>query len=193
MPLWTSRLTHTTSAKGNTPNSRRPDISNIDLDLNPLVFAPEESWTPSQIFQQDEPALSTRFAVVESRGHNRARSMYDKMPSTVTSARKKNESTGPNTLQSDGIVLAESSEMHSLKQWQSNEDEQDWVTGVCATCGTKVKWPRNAHEFRCAICLMVNDLLPSSIRHARDGPGQPASHSIVAMQSSQTRRERIHL
>lgn len=34
----------------------------------------------------------------------------------------------------------------------------DLVSGKCATCDSLVRWPRHLNVFRCAVCLMVNDL-----------------------------------
>ena len=39
--------------------------------------------------------------------------------------------------------------------------EKYFVTGKCATCDSRVRWPRHLDVFRCTVCLMVNDLKPS--------------------------------
>ena len=41
-------------------------------------------------------------------------------------------------------------------------DQPGFAIGRCATCGTKLRWPRHVFSFRCTICLMINDLRPVS-------------------------------
>ena len=43
---------------------------------------------------------------------------------------------------------------------QEWKDEPEDVIGGCATCGSKLRWPRGTLVFRCTVCLMINDLQP---------------------------------
>lgn len=62
-------------------------------------------------------------------------------------------------------------------------DERDMEAGNCATCDSRVKWPRGVNEFRCSTCLMVNDLKPAQPRSrsprdpAAQPPGQTSGHA----------------
>lgn len=40
--------------------------------------------------------------------------------------------------------------------------EKDLVIGKCRTCDCAMKWPRQVDSYRCQICLMINDLKPST-------------------------------
>ncbi len=36
------------------------------------------------------------------------------------------------------------------------------ATGRCSTCDSTMKWPQHLDSFRCQVCLMINDMKPSS-------------------------------
>jgi E3 ubiquitin-protein ligase HECTD2 len=42
----------------------------------------------------------------------------------------------------------------------SSVGSKDWNMGRCMTCGSLVRWPRELHVFKCAICVTINDLQP---------------------------------
>jgi len=37
-------------------------------------------------------------------------------------------------------------------------NENDLVSGKCATCDSTVRWPRHLDVFRCTVCFMITDL-----------------------------------
>lgn len=51
------------------------------------------------------------------------------------------------------------------------QDDGNSSTGRCATCSSKVTFPKSVREFRCTVCLMVNDLDIRPPRHVRRGEG----------------------
>lgn len=55
---------------------------------------------------------------------------------------------------------------------QGQLESRDMEAGSCATCDTRVRWPRGVNEFRCGTCLMVNDLRPVQSR-SRSPRGAP--------------------
>ena len=46
---------------------------------------------------------------------------------------------------------------------QGRKDEPEHVIGRCATCDSKLRWPRGIFVFRCTVCLMINDLQPARV------------------------------
>ena len=48
-------------------------------------------------------------------------------------------------------------------------EEGDTTTGRCATCSTKLNHPRGVLQFRCAACIMVNDLESKPMRDIGQG------------------------
>ena len=61
-------------------------------------------------------------------------------------------------------------------------DQPGFAIGRCATCGTKLRWPRHVFSFRCTVCLMINDLRPVS-KHV---PSTIASRTDVAVRPRRT-------
>lgn len=57
------------------------------------------------------------------------------------------------------------------KSSTKKQDDANNSTGRCATCGSKVSYPKGVLEFRCTVCLMVNDLKIRPPRHVRRGEG----------------------
>lgn len=53
-----------------------------------------------------------------------------------------------------------------LKMSPSDDPSQtslkDCMTGRCGTCNSLVRWPRHLDFFRCSVCLMINDIKPTS-------------------------------
>lgn len=57
------------------------------------------------------------------------------------------------------------------KSKTKKQDDTNNPAGRCATCGSKVSYPEGVSEFRCTVCLMVNDLKVRPPRHVRRGEG----------------------
>lgn len=55
------------------------------------------------------------------------------------------------------------------KSGTKKQDDGNSSTGRCATCGGKVTYPKGVMEYRCTVCLMVNDLKIRPPRHIRRG------------------------
>jgi len=55
------------------------------------------------------------------------------------------------------------------KSSTKKQDDANNSAGRCATCGSKVSYPKDVLEFRCTVCLMVNDLKIRPPRHVRRG------------------------
>lgn len=70
-------------------------------------------------------------------------------------------------LQDDGIDVSDGPEALSIGS-ESNDHMAlatggpPQATGKCSTCDSTMKWPKHLDSFRCQVCLMVNDLKPSS-------------------------------
>jgi len=62
-------------------------------------------------------------------------------------------------------------------------DENELDVVICATCETKAKVPKAVAEYRCSICLMINDLKISTPKVTAgvtpDGGDSALSKSIV--------------
>ncbi|EON67612.1 hypothetical protein W97_06980 [Coniosporium apollinis CBS 100218] len=76
-------------------------------------------------------------------------------------------------------------------------EDADLETGKCMTCDSKVRWPKNLNVFRCAACLMINDLEPASLCNAasigqdQQSATQPASRSGAHTRPVLTRRGQL--
>lgn len=74
------------------------------------------------------------------------------------------------------------SKMSPRRKGQSAKPEEgDTESGHCATCGSRVKWPKGIAEFRCTTCLMVNDLKVSKRRNTYQPSREPVSPQAEAL------------
>lgn len=64
-------------------------------------------------------------------------------------------------------------------------DERDMEAGHCATCDSRVRWPRGLTEYRCSTCLMINDLrLPNRHPPRETGHELPSRAGTVPSRSA---------
>ena len=155
MPGWSSRLF--------------PNSTSSQARRNPSPdFDEEIGYLPRPPFAQDIPG--------PSRGHGYYGSSPPKGPGGSPRSRPHKHTgsemmLGAGKKPSAGAVRFESSSYPSTsdtllqqrglsipKPGKGKVEERDMDTGNCATCDTRVKWPRGVNEFRCGTCLMVNDL-----------------------------------
>ena len=158
MPSWTARLNI------GSPQSSRPSPKPKTHDLrNPTQVESPTEWTSQDSPLHSVPALipPTRPAVSpwgseQNAQHSRSRSTP--FPTIVGSHDAAGKAGSAHDLFHGHNALPEGSRTHGFAQ----DAEKDFAKGSCATCDTKVRWPRNLDTFRCTICLMVNDLKPTS-------------------------------
>ena len=165
MPSWSSRLLSNPSSSSSSA-SRNPRNSSPDKDLSQPPRAPYAGFPgpPSQHGPSTHqprpgqaPALDVPAAPGSPRSRPHARSVSDKIPAFLGGVKKKLASSPP---ESDlkSVPLIDDFMADETIPGQPRNDDRDQQTGHCATCDSKVKWPRGVMEFRCTNCLMINDL-----------------------------------
>lgn len=167
MPSWPTRLLH-----GSPPTKK---------DSTPPIFPCQgHSFNnDSQLDSQhqvkalaDGPALvsassSTGLTPVRALQHSRSVShpVLSSLKSHGGRARKVEEiiKGGVETL--DALAssvtpasLSTNAQMDTNHKTATQQRDNDLVSGKCATCDSTVRWPRHLNVYRCAVCLMVNDL-----------------------------------
>ena len=93
--------------------------------------------------------------------------MHTSSDKMFTSARRKKP--GPvefesRSYPSAGDTIVFDGPLAGAKIGKGRPEDASMDVGNCATCDTRVKWPKGVNEFRCGTCLMVNDLKPAQIR-----------------------------
>ena len=183
MPGWPSRFL-STSATHSSSSSNHRDLPSCDTDkeLPQSPRAPFSSFPgPPQHAAQSRPIqvqpeeMARPNASPRRRPH--ARSVSDKLPSIFGVGRRKTTSATPEpesrSFPTEGGFMSELAPPPINLSGKGKHDERDtnMETGNCATCDSRVKWPRGVGEFRCSTCLMVNDLIPANMRSG--GPKEP--------------------
>lgn len=64
--------------------------------------------------------------------------------------------------------LSTNVQMDTTHKTATYQRDSDLVSGKCATCDSLVRWPRHLNVFRCAVCLMVNDLKHMTMKPSND-------------------------
>lgn len=78
------------------------------------------------------------------------------------------ESPGSLTFSVPPSSLSTNAQMDPTSKTATQQRDTDLVAGKCATCDSLVRWPRQLDAFRCAVCLMVNDLKQTMIKSSKD-------------------------
>lgn len=100
--------------------------------------------------------------------------VQSKKPSCVEEVESTSVSASSDAYMTDRLQLGG-------RSGKARSDDRDLESGQCATCGSKVRWPKGLHEFRCATCLMINDLTTAQSRTntLRDHAGAASSRSGI--------------
>ncbi|KAI9652321.1 MAG: putative E3 ubiquitin-protein ligase HTD2 [Alyxoria varia] len=183
MPGWPSRFLSTSATHNNSSaNHRGLPSSNTDKELPHLPRAPFPPFPGSpQHAAQDRPTQVQPEEMarpnVSPRRRSHARSVSDKLPSIFGGGRRKTTSAAPEpesrSFPTEGEFMSELAPPPVNLGSKGKHDERDGHVdiGNCATCDSRMKWPKGVGEFRCSTCLMVNDLNPVNTRFA--GPKEP--------------------
>lgn len=163
MPSWPTRL-FLGSSNTNNPASNQPQPSND----NPLQSNRQRGPTQPATSLRSPPLRATgdsQINPVHRRASQHGRSISHPFPSIFGSGKKKlpreedeDKVIDAKTLLtgSPGLYINDQAGMSRLSG--GNIDDNDFISGRCATCDSQVRWPKNLDVFRCTVCLMVNDL-----------------------------------
>jgi hypothetical protein len=164
MPGWSSRSLQPNPRSNFTTPS--PGVHpHVEGDHDYITPVPAPSLQdPMNPFGNTLQASSTRAS--PARSPRRIRSTSVNLPSSSETG-DKNLSRGIEFEHRSALVASsvdgnvESELKRHTTRPQANED--DFASGRCATCDQKVKWPRSCTEYRCGMCLMINDLTPKNL------------------------------
>ena len=169
MPPWHSRL-HLGS-----PSSKRSSTARSSGQANPLLDQQVDRAPSSDPRLHEVPVLPAQTSrsprLWDAPHHSRSHSPPLLLPSNPKKHSEEDrdldfndgllEGLGDPTSRPIGLStkdIISSPARSSLKQ----NGERDLVTGNCVTCDSSVRWPRYLDVFRCTVCLMVNDLKPTT-------------------------------
>ena len=178
MPGWPSRLLYNT-ATGQSSSRRAPSPDSLydgDFDLPdiPIPFATQErcgSSGVSNTYGSPPPQGSSNAPRMRPHMHTSS----DKIFGSGRTKKPSQNQFEPRSYPSVADPLSDRGPL-GPRLAKGKADEREMEAGSCATCDTKVKWPKGINEFRCGTCLMVNDLKPAlaGIRAPRDAAPQQA-------------------
>ncbi|KAL6717466.1 putative E3 ubiquitin-protein ligase [Lecanora helva] len=168
MPPWPSRLPVASSGADQTPSSTKgkgqkkpPHISQrLDNDLQhpPLLGVPflasNDPFAPSPPKQKPRHGRSHSNPFASLFGHG-------KKSEKIADAEIQYDGLDRQTTSSSG--LSSTVQMAGTNGVTAHSGEKELVAGKCSTCDSTMKWPRQVDSYRCQVCLMINDLRPSSI------------------------------
>ena len=163
MPTWP----FSTSSSSRTPGAAARVNSSTDQIPTTVASSPrDETRSPpheSDETQSRNPATSPR------RTH--VRSLSSSLPAIFGGAKKK--SSGDDVAENAGVGYGGNIEsapspkrktQNLANNQRGRQNDVEMEAGSCATCGSRIKWPKGVTEFRCSTCLMINDLKPSKRR-----------------------------
>lgn len=139
MPLWSSRLLSNNSS--NTSSSNGPSTTRSPPDASTPRSRPDGPASLSYLGANTVPQSATQ-------SRPPARSFGNTIPAMLGGTKKK--------ITTNNDCDTKQAPASSVGPRRYDENELDIV--VCATCETKAKIPRAIAEYRCSICLMINDL-----------------------------------
>ena len=163
MPSWPTRL-FLGSSNANNPAFNQPQPSNN----NSLQTNRQRGATQPATPLRSPPLRATidsQISPVHRRASQHGRSISHPFPSIFGSGKKKlpREEDEDNVI--DAKTLSTGSPGSYINDYAAmgrlsggNIDDNDLISGRCATCDSQIRWPKNLDTFRCTVCLMVNDL-----------------------------------
>ena len=155
MPSW---LRSTTSSYSRTPppNVRKTsDKSTKPTTFQGLHLHQTNHTLPEELCTFPQPIPSP------SKSRPPSRSISNALPYILGGGKKKIALNDEGLSSSASIVDDVYTRLEGSPVQMANHgkaEDNDSEIGTCATCNSKVKWPRGLTEFRCATCLMINDL-----------------------------------
>lgn len=190
MPGWQRFLATSGPSNPNFTNPRHTPPAQLDKELPlpprptyanspgiPPHGSPGSSGKPSFTPPQEFPGSSS-----PSRSRQHSRSVSDKIPSFFGGQKK--AVTPPAEMESRSVPMGGDyfySEANTIMSKDASKskpvDERNMDSGHCATCDSRVRWPKGLSEYRCSTCLMINDLKPVQSR-------TPQKESVVGEQPS---------
>ncbi|KAL8830253.1 MAG: hypothetical protein Q9191_001534 [Dirinaria sp. TL-2023a] len=192
MPSWPTRL-FLGSSNTNNPASNQPQPSNDNPLQNNRQRGVAQPATPSR----SPPLRATgdsQINPVHRRASQHGRSISHPFPSIFGSGKKKLPRGEDEVNVIDAKTLPTGSPGSYIDDHPGmgrpsggNIDDNDLISGRCATCDSQVRWPKDLDVFRCTVCLMVNDL---KLHHlAKECPssakGMDASDQPPAVEQSE--------
>ena len=164
MPSWPSRLLLGASAPSH------------DSPAPPSLECPPHKHGQQKMTSRREAPISASTPTSSSSSRNRpvihSRSLSHPFTSSLSEDRRahhrlkgRNGCDGVETTTDGSWGISSTLPKAQISTSQSGplqHAEKELVTGKCATCGSLVRWPKDADVFRCTICLMVSDLSPAS-------------------------------
>ncbi|KAL9086561.1 MAG: hypothetical protein Q9159_004077 [Coniocarpon cinnabarinum] len=178
MPGWPSRLLPNNA--GGAPSSRRahsPDsLYDGDFDLPDIPPSLQNTSRRPSAPLQDRYASSPPRAI--SSGPRPRPHMHT--GSDKISGGSRPRRPGPNGIEASSYPSTSDTSLHErgpsrTKSGKGPVDDRNMDAGNCATCDTRVRWPKGVNEFRCSTCLMVNDFRPVQSRSRSPRDGAPVS------------------
>ena len=156
MPSWTARLNL------GSPQSSRPPPQPRSQGLRSPTHE-EPGWKPQDTRLHGVPPLASTISPADSRRGSEQTATHGRSRSTPFSTIYKPGNVAPKLNGSyDSFSGHNALPDGSRSNDQMQDIEKDFAKGSCATCDTHVRWPRNLDTFRCTICIMINDLKPTS-------------------------------
>ena len=158
MPSWTARLN-----LGSPPSSKPPPKPKYQGPRSPTYDQPPTGRMLQDLPLHGVPVLASPAQPTISRCGSEQAPQYahGRSHSNPLAAMFGNSEA---TARADGghdSFFEQDALPDSYSNGHTQDRENDFTTGSCATCNTHVRWPRNLDTFRCTVCVMINDLKPT--------------------------------
>ena len=177
MPSWSSRLLHGPQPSSPSTNTRDKESRIARPEIEVVAASSSQQKSPSQqsnnVTQRHERSMSNPFPSVF--GQRRSEQHHESTiprPNSGHVERQdgRNRDNTTAALAVDDVdtgMLPDADTSDSVKvstrASKSNINERGMARGRCATCDSRLQWPKQLGVFRCTVCLMVNDLQPTKV------------------------------
>lgn len=177
MPSWPTRLLHGSPQASNhsTPPVFRNHGQPMNNDSQRDVQSQEKDFADGSAFAPSSSSAGAISARALQHGRSLSHPFLSSLAIHGERGRKREEVISGGVENLDGLTfslapasLSTNAQMDTAHKSPIQQRDSDLVSGKCATCDSLVRWPRHLNVFRCAVCLMVNDLKQLTMRSSND-------------------------
>lgn len=177
MPSWPTRLLH-----GSPPTNNQSSPPVLSSQGHSITKDRQRDVQRQAKALADGPALALASSSADApparalqHGRSVSHSFLSSLATHGEKVKKSKEVNQGGVENLDGLIfsvtpssLSTNAQTDTIHKTATQRRDIDLVSGKCATCDSLVRWPRHLDVFRCAVCLMVNDLKQTTITSSKD-------------------------